>query len=213
MAVLRVVTLPARTAFADVSFGVLVEGQLLPCVLRCRLATVRLLVLRLACLWGEAAASCVRMPRAMPHTVHPLCSFPSSLFAVERLPFSCLHAACGCVGVSCAMLVGGLAVGLPVAAQQCREHVIVGKLSRRLFPLRKCLLVSLPNPAEHLLRSTFFTCSLPASADSRPQVSINKFQMAKVTKEGTTISEPFSLDTKWDHKLFAKPTEWAVGAW
>jgi 20S proteasome subunit beta 7 len=44
-------------------------------------------------------------------------------------------------------------------------------------------------------------------------VSLNKFTLAKVTKGGITISEPFALDLAWDHKLFANPTKWAVGAW
>lgn len=36
----------------------------------------------------------------------------------------------------------------------------------------------------------------------RDKQSINKFQVAKVTKEGTTISEPFSLEMKWDYKVW-----------
>jgi 20S proteasome subunit beta 7 len=47
----------------------------------------------------------------------------------------------------------------------------------------------------------------------RDKISINKFQVAKVTKEGVTISEPFALDMKWDYSLFSQPTKWAVGAW
>jgi len=35
----------------------------------------------------------------------------------------------------------------------------------------------------------------------------------QATKDGVTVSEPFSLETRWDYKLFARPTEWAVGAW
>lgn len=35
----------------------------------------------------------------------------------------------------------------------------------------------------------------------RDKQSINKFQLAKITKEGVTISEPFSLDVKWDYKV------------
>ena len=47
----------------------------------------------------------------------------------------------------------------------------------------------------------------------RDKISINKFTLARVTKAGVSISEPFALDMKWDHKLFANPTKWAVGAW
>jgi 20S proteasome subunit beta 7 len=42
---------------------------------------------------------------------------------------------------------------------------------------------------------------------------MNKFQLAKVTKDGVSISEPYALDVKWDYKMFAQPTKWAVGAW
>lgn len=47
----------------------------------------------------------------------------------------------------------------------------------------------------------------------RDKCSINKFTLATVTKDGVKISEPFALDMAWDHKLFANPTKWAVGAW
>jgi 20S proteasome subunit beta 7 len=35
----------------------------------------------------------------------------------------------------------------------------------------------------------------------------------QVTSAGVTISEPFALDMKWDHKHFADPTKWALGSW
>ncbi len=47
----------------------------------------------------------------------------------------------------------------------------------------------------------------------RDKCSINKYTLATVTKDGVKISEPFALDMAWDHKLFANPTKWAVGAW
>lgn len=47
----------------------------------------------------------------------------------------------------------------------------------------------------------------------RDKNSINKFTLAKVTKEGVTISEPFALETKWDYKIFEDPQLNAVGAW
>mmetsp|Transcript_32829 Transcript_32829/g.72515 ORF Transcript_32829/g.72515 Transcript_32829/m.72515 type:complete len:292 (+) Transcript_32829:183-1058(+) len=47
----------------------------------------------------------------------------------------------------------------------------------------------------------------------RDKQSINKFQVAKVTGSGVHISQPFSLDMKWDFAKFAEPTKWAVGAW
>lgn len=36
----------------------------------------------------------------------------------------------------------------------------------------------------------------------RDKQSINKFQIAKVTSAGVTISDPFALDTKWDFKVW-----------
>lgn len=47
----------------------------------------------------------------------------------------------------------------------------------------------------------------------RDKQSINKFQVAKVTKEGASISEPFCLDVKWDYQIFKEPTKHSVGAW
>lgn len=47
----------------------------------------------------------------------------------------------------------------------------------------------------------------------RDKQSINKFQIAKVTREGVTVSEPFALETQWGYKAFADPTAQAVGAW
>ena len=47
----------------------------------------------------------------------------------------------------------------------------------------------------------------------RDKQSVNKFQVAKATAAGVTVSEPFCLDVKWDYELFKAPTKWAVGAW
>lgn len=47
----------------------------------------------------------------------------------------------------------------------------------------------------------------------RDKNSINKFQLAKVTQEGVTISEPFALETNWGFKLFQNPAANAVGTW
>jgi len=47
----------------------------------------------------------------------------------------------------------------------------------------------------------------------RDKQSINKFQLAKITPEGVTISDPFSLDMKWDYKHFENPSLNAVGTW
>lgn len=47
----------------------------------------------------------------------------------------------------------------------------------------------------------------------RDKNSINKFQIAKVSAEGVSISEPFALETNWGYKLFQDPTANALGAW
>ncbi len=35
----------------------------------------------------------------------------------------------------------------------------------------------------------------------RDKQTTNKFQIAKVTKEGSSVSEPFAIQTKWDYKV------------
>ena len=47
----------------------------------------------------------------------------------------------------------------------------------------------------------------------RDKDSINKFIMAKVTAEGVSISDPFSVQTEWNYKLMQKPTTFSIGAW
>lgn len=47
----------------------------------------------------------------------------------------------------------------------------------------------------------------------RDKQSINKFQLAKITTGGVDVSEPFTLEVNWGHKMFSEPTKWAIGAW
>ena len=47
----------------------------------------------------------------------------------------------------------------------------------------------------------------------RDKQTTNKFQIATVTKNGTSISEPFALDTQWAYKAFQEPGAGAVGTW
>jgi 20S proteasome subunit beta 7 len=35
--------------------------------------------------------------------------------------------------------------------------------------------------------------------------TVNKFTLAKITKQGTKVSEPYSLDTQWTYKRFTDP--------
>lgn len=47
----------------------------------------------------------------------------------------------------------------------------------------------------------------------RDKNSINKFRLANVTAAGVDVSEPFSIDTKWDYALFRDPSKNAPGTW
>lgn len=43
--------------------------------------------------------------------------------------------------------------------------------------------------------------------------SLGTLQIAKMTEEGVTVSEPYSLKTFWDFKAFTSPTVGAEGSW
>eukprot|EP00244_Chara_vulgaris_P000145 TRINITY_DN10201_c1_g1_i1.p1 TRINITY_DN10201_c1_g1~~TRINITY_DN10201_c1_g1_i1.p1 ORF type:complete len:275 (-),score=35.38 TRINITY_DN10201_c1_g1_i1:27-851(-) len=47
----------------------------------------------------------------------------------------------------------------------------------------------------------------------RDKQSINKYQLAKITAEGTQISKPFALTTEWSYNAFESPAKVAVGSW
>jgi 20S proteasome subunit beta 7 len=47
----------------------------------------------------------------------------------------------------------------------------------------------------------------------RDRSAINKLQIAKITKEGVTISQPYSLTTNWNFAAFKNPTAFAEGSW
>ncbi|PWA85261.1 20S proteasome beta subunit G1 [Artemisia annua] len=47
----------------------------------------------------------------------------------------------------------------------------------------------------------------------RDRSAVNKVQMAKITEEGMTISQPYSLKTCWDFAAFKNPTVGAEGSW
>ncbi|KAG2447740.1 hypothetical protein HYH02_007200 [Chlamydomonas schloesseri] len=90
------------------------------------------------------------------------------------------------------------------------SHVTTGfanQLARPLFRERQSDNMS-EEEALNLLYDAMRVCYY------RDKVSINKFQVAKVsTAGGVSISEPFALDMRWDYKMFSNPTKWAVGAW
>lgn len=47
----------------------------------------------------------------------------------------------------------------------------------------------------------------------RDRSSINKFQIAKITTEGSTIYPPYALKTNWGFSAFENPSKGAVGTW
>ncbi|XP_061996147.1 proteasome subunit beta type-4 [Rosa rugosa] len=47
----------------------------------------------------------------------------------------------------------------------------------------------------------------------RDRSAVNKLQIANITKEGVTISQPYSLKTSWNFFAFQNPTAGAQGSW
>ncbi|GFP90027.1 proteasome subunit beta type-4 [Phtheirospermum japonicum] len=47
----------------------------------------------------------------------------------------------------------------------------------------------------------------------RDRSAVNKLQIAKITGEGVTISQPYSLKTFWNFAAFQNPTVGAEGSW
>ncbi|OMP09376.1 Proteasome, subunit alpha/beta [Corchorus olitorius] len=47
----------------------------------------------------------------------------------------------------------------------------------------------------------------------RDRSAVNKFQIAKITEEGVTIHQPYSLKTNWEFSAFQNPSQGAVGSW
>lgn len=115
------------------------------------------------------------------------------------------------------LVVGGVeADGTPflgtvgmIGTHYTDSHVATGfgsHLARPLFRERQSDSMSEAD-AEALLRDSLRVCYY------RDKMSINKFQVAKATKDGVSIGEPFALETNWDLRAFAAPTKWAIGAW
>ncbi|GFZ17928.1 20S proteasome beta subunit G1 [Actinidia rufa] len=47
----------------------------------------------------------------------------------------------------------------------------------------------------------------------RDRSAVNKLQIAKITEEGVTISQPYALKTFWNFAAFQNPTVGAEGSW
>ena len=45
------------------------------------------------------------------------------------------------------------------------------------------------------------------------EFTISQLQIAKITEEGVTISQPYALKTFWGFKAFENPTAGADGSW
>jgi len=61
--------------------------------------------------------------------------------------------------------------------------------------------------AKALLESCLRACVM------RDKQMMNKFQIANVTEQGTTISEPFAVSTNWHFEKFKNPSEFNPGGW
>jgi len=61
--------------------------------------------------------------------------------------------------------------------------------------------------ATEIMRSALYACVM------RDKQMMNKFQIAKVTKEGVTIGEPFAVPTEWGYEKFYNPTLHSQGGW
>ncbi|XP_012463216.1 proteasome subunit beta type-4 [Gossypium raimondii] len=47
----------------------------------------------------------------------------------------------------------------------------------------------------------------------RDRSAVNKLQIAKITEDGVTISQPYSLKTYWEFSAFENPAQGAIGSW
>lgn len=114
------------------------------------------------------------------------------------------------------LVVGGLEEGAPflgmigmIGTSYTDDHVTTGfasQLARPLLRERQRNDMS-EGEAIQLVHDCLRACYY------RDKMSMNKFQIAKVTAEGVDVSAPFALDMNWNFKLFAQPTKWAIGAW
>ncbi|MBA0875168.1 hypothetical protein Goshw_027304 [Gossypium schwendimanii] len=47
----------------------------------------------------------------------------------------------------------------------------------------------------------------------RDRSAVNKLQIAKITEDSVTISQPYSLKTYWEFSAFENPAQGAIGSW
>ncbi|KAG8472730.1 hypothetical protein CXB51_034595 [Gossypium anomalum] len=47
----------------------------------------------------------------------------------------------------------------------------------------------------------------------RDRSAVNKLQISKITEDGVTISQPYSLKTYWEFSAFENPAQGAIGSW
>ena len=61
--------------------------------------------------------------------------------------------------------------------------------------------------AVEIMKSALYACVM------RDKQMMNKFQIAKVTKAGVEIGEPFAVPTEWGYESFYNPTKNSQGGW
>ncbi|KAK9793714.1 hypothetical protein WJX73_005874 [Symbiochloris irregularis] len=114
------------------------------------------------------------------------------------------------------LVIGGIEHGKPflgtvgmIGTHYTDDHIATGfgnMLARPLFREKHSPDMSEAD-AEALIHEALKVCYY------RDKQSINKFQLAKITEAGVSVSEPFALPTRWDYKHFENPSANAVGTW
>ncbi|KAK9823028.1 hypothetical protein WJX81_000462 [Elliptochloris bilobata] len=114
------------------------------------------------------------------------------------------------------LVVGGLEGGVPflgtvgmIGVHYTDKHIATGfgqMLARPLFRERHRPDMS-EEEATELLHDALRVCYY------RDKQTTNKFQIAKVTAEGVSVSEAFALETQWGYQAFVNPAANALGTW
>lgn len=161
-------------------------------------------------LWGASD----QLRRAAPAHPRPLHAHASVLTSLPRrsqpsLQFDPLWNSMVIAGVDQATGESFLGTTSMIGVAYSDSHVATGfgnHLARPLFRNEQRDDMS-ESEARALLEKALKVCYY------RDKNSINKFLIGTVTKEGTTLSAPFSLATEWGYGAFVHPTRHAIGSW
>lgn len=90
------------------------------------------------------------------------------------------------------------------------DHVVAGfgnHIARPIF--REHFRADLSEEeAIEVMKTALYACVM------RDKQMMNKFQIAKVTKDGgVSIGEPFAVPTEWGYEKFYNPTKYSQGGW